>query len=58
MSWWSLTVSGTVSLVVFQNRHPRAIIIQLIRQLPWTATKATSENLIFFFWKITGCKKN
>ena len=34
------------------------ISIQSIRQLQWTDTKATSENLIIFFWKTTSCSKD
>ena len=35
-------------LVVFQGLNLHKIIMQLIKQLQWTATIATLENLIFF----------
>ena len=38
-------ISAVVS-AAFQGRYPRAVTMQVIRQLQWTNTKATSENLI------------
>ena len=42
---------SAVVLAVFQGQYPRAITMQKIRQLQWTDTKATSENLIIPFLK-------
>ena len=38
-------ISAVVS-AAFQDRYPRTVTMQAIRQLQWTNTKATSENLI------------
>ena len=40
---------SAVVLALFQGQYPRAITMQLIRQLQWTDTKATSENLTIYF---------
>ena len=47
-----------VVLIVFQGRYPGTITILSIRQLQWIDTKATSKNLIIFFWKTTSCSKD
>ena len=40
---------SAVVLVVFQDPHPHAIIMQFVRQLQWIATKATKKNVIISF---------
>ena len=49
---WPFLTNKQISAVVsaaFQGRYPRAVTMQAIRQLQWTNTKATSENLIISF---------
>ena len=44
---------SAVVLALFQGQYPRTITMQLIRQLQWTDTKATSENLTIYFLENT-----
>ena len=41
--------TSAVVFAVFYGLYSRAITMQPIRQMQWTNTKATSENLIFSF---------
>ena len=40
------------------SQYARTIIMEPTRELQLTATKATTENLTFFFWKTTRCNKD
>ena len=51
-------ISVVALAVVFQGRCPRAIIMQPIRKLQWTDTKASSGNLIISFMETTRCSED